>query len=195
MRSRFLLGIIASIGFLAAPAALAQTAQPVGINPPAAPVRFTATKLAVDVRFDRTTIAPPMTFTATVTVTNTGKNPAANVTVTDALPDGFSYDAKRVASQFSAIGAIPAGQRKTVSFAVTLPDGTTPGRYSYAVTARAANATAVDGQANLNVLVPKVLGATTIKALPNTGPTAPDMVLFFLGVSSLVSAGLMFRRT
>ncbi|WP_164779778.1 DUF7507 domain-containing protein [Paenibacillus kobensis] len=90
-----------------------ETAAEVEVEPP--PVAETT--LTVRKRPDRTAAVPGETIRYTVEVTNTGRNPATNVVVSDSLT-----------GEQRTIAVIAPGETERVTFAFTVPAGTVQGR-------------------------------------------------------------------
>lgn len=183
--NKFLNVLIAALMFTATPALAAS----VGIGQPVKPTPVEKTAFIITATATPSTIPAKGIVQFTVAVENMGTTKAIHAKVTGALPQGFSYVTTNQAEILSDLGDIEIGKTATISFKARVSEKTAPGRYVYEPIAQASNADPVEGTVAVNIVEPKVLGATAA-VLPNTGGV-PMSIAFGI---MLIVVGLGLRR-
>jgi uncharacterized repeat protein (TIGR01451 family) len=136
----------------------------------------------VDVEFAN----PGDTVSYTVAVKNTGDGQALGVSVTDTLPNGFTFADGSGTTKTWFLGAIDVDAQKSIVYDVVIGN-VAKGEYQNLAVASADNADSVQATATLEVREPAVLGAT----VPATGITFRDYAIFISSLL-LIAAGTLF---
>ncbi|MBI3114936.1 MAG: DUF11 domain-containing protein, partial [Candidatus Kerfeldbacteria bacterium] len=159
------------------PQVLAATAQPT----------LTLAKVA-----GQTSVNAGATLQYTVTISNIGEADAVGVTLTDSLPDGFTFTDTGEQNRVLALGVLAVGATKTITYEVTVDPETNAGRYVNTATVTADNHDGLVARASVDVRTPSVLGAVT--ELADTGAGSQDYVLFTIGLALLLIGRIGYGR-
>ena len=124
---------------------------------------------------------PGNTVEYTVKITNNGDGDATNVTLTDQLPSGFTFDGTTDAVKAWELGDLAPNEEKTVTYKVKIADNMTAGTYNNLAIANADNNDDVTAQAPLEVRAIAVLGAS----LEETGTGWMDYLYYLAGLNLL----------
>ncbi|PIY96497.1 MAG: hypothetical protein COY66_04000, partial [Candidatus Kerfeldbacteria bacterium CG_4_10_14_0_8_um_filter_42_10] len=134
---------------------------------------------------------PGNTVEYTVKITNNGDGDATNVTLTDQLPSGFTFDGTTDAVKAWELGDLAPNEEKTVTYKVKIADNMTAGTYNNLAIANADNNDDVTAQAPLEVRAIAVLGAS----LEETGTGWMDYLVYIVGIGLLAfGIGLFLKK-
>ncbi len=109
---------------------------------------------------------PGNTLTYTIEVANTGNDKAKNVTVTDNLPQGFTYTDGTGGVKTFIVGDLEVGKTGTLTYTVHVSAEQPAGTYVNTAVAKADNAPQVTATVALEVRTPVVAGITTSVTSP-----------------------------
>ena len=129
---------------------------------------------------------PDSTVVYTVVVTNNGTEDAQNVVLVDQLPEGFVFEGTTDQVKSWEFTTITMGSSETVTYNATVNSNTTEGMYDNVAVVNADNADENNASETVEVRNVAVLGE-----LVDTGTTFRDYLLYFLGIS-LVVTGIWF---
>ena len=121
-----------------------------------------------------------------VTVENTGKASAVNLTLTDTLPDGLKFSDTKLNQRSWNLAELAVGAKKQFAYKVDVPIGTKAGTYTNTVSVKADNYSEITATASVTVKEPQVLGVK----LPETGINYNEAIALF---TFALSAGLLFQ--
>lgn len=124
-----------------------------------------------------------VTYTVTITNTNTGNLTAEGVNLIDRLPKEFYFNSNKTTVNSWSLGDIKPGESKTVTYDVTVKSDTKNGTYENIAIASSNNAPEVSARTPLEIRDVKALGIT----LPDTNGSSNQMLSILLGI--LVMAG------
>lgn len=124
-----------------------------------------------------------VTYTVTITNTNTGNLTAEDVKLIDRLPKEFYFNSNKSTVNSWSLGDLKPGESKTVSYDVTVKSDTKNGVYENIAIASANNAPEVFARTPLEIRDVKALGIT----LPDTNGSTNQILTILLGL--LIIAG------
>ncbi|MFH1170933.1 MAG: hypothetical protein V1778_00105 [bacterium] len=164
---------------------------PLEVRIPIVAAGVAAPTLALSKTAKPTTANPGETITYVIKISNSGNASANDVRLTDTLPANFTYKDTGSAKRVFMIGAILAGETRTITYQVVIDQSVKAGKHTNTVIATAQDLDPITAKATVDVRVPKVLGALT-----TTGASANDFLLFFAGLAMvlLTSIGLVKLR-
>ena len=139
---------------------------------------------------DRDTANPGETVDFTVTVTNTGDAPATEVSISDFLPDGFTFDDETTSKAWT-VGTLEAKESKSFTYTTTVSDAALEGTYTNVADVSFAEGNPIEALASVDVQSVQVLGAST---LAETGADMNDLLVFASGAVLLFVSVLGFRK-
>lgn len=150
--------------------------------------------LALRVQPQRTTVKPGAKLGMTLTVANNGRGDALDVRVRETLPDGVTYADTGSSKRVWVLGTVFAGETRTISFTVRVAENAAAGAGTTTEKLTADNHATRTVHATIDVVVPRVLGATT---LADTGVQPSDALMFGTGVLGVIFAllGLLIMRS
>lgn len=114
--------------------------------------------LTIEKVVDETVVNPGQTINYTVRVTNSGTDTAYNVVMTDKLPVGFTSADDGTGEVVFVFGDMIAGESLAHTFAAVVGDDAEAGTHVNVVTVSSNNYTELEAQADLEVVIPQVLG-------------------------------------
>ncbi|MFA6512027.1 MAG: SdrD B-like domain-containing protein [Patescibacteria group bacterium] len=120
----------------------------------------TSAQLTINKTVDKEVINPRGLLLYSVTVTNVGDETATNVTVTDNLPQGFTFVADGAVTKVYAIGDLEPNHSRTITYQVRVAEDAKAGTYTNLAVATADNASKIADQADVEVRPGRVLAAT-----------------------------------
>jgi len=129
---------------------------------------------------------PGDTIQYTVVLKNTGDGQALDVTLTDYLPTGFTFDDGKSVHTWD-VGSIDPGKSWTVTYDVKIGTDVSSGQYENLAMAKSSNHKPIQDRAQVEVRIPRVLGDT----VPNTGVGLKDLALFIASLLMII-AGVLF---
>lgn len=124
-----------------------------------------------------------VTYTVTITNTNTGNLTAENVTLIDRLPKEFYFNSNSTDVNSWILGNLNPGESKTVTYDVTVKKDTKSGIYENIAIASANNSPEVSARSPLEIRDVTTLGIT----LPDTNGSLNQLLSILLGF--LIIAG------
>ncbi len=124
-----------------------------------------------------------VTYTVTITNTNSGNLTAENVNLIDRLPKEFYFNSNKVNVNSWSLGDLQPGESKTISYEVTIKGDTKNGVYENIAIASADNAPEVSARTPLEIRDVKALGIV----LPDTDGSGNQLLTVLLGL--LIMAG------
>ena len=134
---------------------------------------------------------PGNTVEYTVKITNNGDGDATNVTLTDQLPSGFTFDGTTDSVKAWELGSIAPSEEKITTYAVKIGTDVPAGTYDNLAIAAADNNDEITAQAPLEIRAITVLGAT----LEETGTSWMDYLIYIVGIGLLAfGIGLFLKK-
>jgi uncharacterized repeat protein (TIGR01451 family) len=134
-------------------------------------------------------IASGSIISYTLKITNTGDADAANVSVTDVLPKGFTFLLDGTGTKIWNIGTLKPNHSRVIVFDVKISNSVINGSYKNVATLTATDLPKITATATVEVKNPRVLGLATTGA-----GTIEYAVLLLSALSLLVGASLMISN-
>ncbi len=138
---------------------------------------------AVDLPFAN----PGDTVNYTVTVSNNGEAPAANLVLTDTLPTGFTFEETGGTTRTWKLNDLAQGESLSISYAVVLDSTVVAGTYENVAVVTADNHDPLTAKVDLEVRAGSVLGEETTAELEDTGVGILDYLIMI--IASLILFG------
>lgn len=129
-----------------------------------------------------------VTYTVTVTNTNTGNLTAENVNLLDRLPKEFYFNENNANVNSWSLGNLQPGESKIITYNVTVKPGTKTGIYENIAVASADNTPEVSAKTPLEIREVTALGLS----LPDTNGSLTTKLLMIFGSLSLAAAYLVY---
>ena len=145
-------------------------------------------ELAIEKSVDVEWTNPGKTVNYTVVVSNIGDAPALGVTLTDTLPDGFTFVDTGTNINTWSIGDLVPTESKEIVYEVKIDESVKAGTYENLAVAKAENADPVSDKVPLEIREIVVLGEV------DTGAGIRDYLFFGLGSLFLAAGLFLYRR-
>jgi|GEM_PF-2724142 len=149
----------------------------------------TTPKLTIDKTVNVQFANPGDTIAYTIVLKNVGDGDALDVTTTDTLPTGFTFEDGK-STHIWDVGTLGVDKSWTMTYNVKVGKDVAAGQYENLAIARSSNTNPVQDRAQVEVRIPKVLG----ESVPNTGVGFKDLAIFIASLLMIIAGALFIHE-